>query len=749
VTLISFRLENEALNVRENDKALSFFAGDREILALAKPVLAPLFPETERIDAVVREVVANRRDLFAERLLSGGREPTCEAVASVLPQTISYDLIGDEESKWKYLVYPDGRIGIWCRKAVTGCENADVFLAFDPAREGFPYAGKPSTQGLLAGYLQVSVMSFWDGNQPRWEQIAYAVTAAGQTRIHIRVRERGGEPVYFSILSPDCETPEEWQALAYCHPIETEADGFYAGLFRIAKKSRAILAHGMQAEFSDERMRNAARAGLLKSFDTYVGVSPRYGATNYFYEPGPGAESFAPTTTTMVDACLGWGQFERARQYLRYFLNRYVSPRGELLHRDGGATLAEAGMLLATIRRYQEYTHDSSFHDCWEFARKIIRHLLDCLAAAGDDLVNGCPEDDCRHWTHNRWYSINAWLCRGLLEGEQLARILRKDNLVPEEWAEFARELPPRAETLRGRLDASLRANLPPDDGIIPPYPDFTTHFPSLCANEVYYPGCSHKLKFPAYVNYRVYLEMLSAGVLAEDLEAKLIRSREINGGEFLGLSRLWDDLIDDWPLYNYLEALLRRDDIRKFLLASFAHMAHHQARDTFFAPESTLLGRLGRLHCLPCQLVIPLALRGMLAWEDADALWLAKATPRAWLENGQKVSLSAAPTRWGQVDFEIESRIDSGKALICLRFLDAAPPLVLLRLRLPRGFRVVAVQGESGNRFAVDHAREFVRIETGGAGEISFTAVCACEPDSPDLDSAYSTEFCAEGFRI
>jgi len=37
---------------------------------------------------------------------------------------------------------------------------------------------------------------------------------------------------------------------------------------------------------------------------------------------------------------------------------------------------------------------------------------------------------------------------------------------------------------------------------------------------------------------------------------------------------------------------------------------------------------------------------RNLLVWQDGSTLWLAKATPRAWLEQGKKVSVKNAPTQ-------------------------------------------------------------------------------------------------------
>ena len=39
---------------------------------------------------------------------------------------------------------------------------------------------------------------------------------------------------------------------------------------------------------------------------------------------------------------------------------------------------------------------------------------------------------------------------------------------------------------------------------------------------------------------------------------------------------------------------------------------------------------------------------RNLLVMEDGESLWLARATPRAWLEQGKKIAVKNAPTYFG-----------------------------------------------------------------------------------------------------
>ncbi len=53
---------------------------------------------------------------------------------------------------------------------------------------------------------------------------------------------------------------------------------------------------------------------------------------------------------------------------------------------------------------------------------------------------------------------------------------------------------------------------------------------------------------------------------------------------------------------------------------------------------------------------------RNMLLMEDDQDLWLARGTPRSWLEHGKKITVRNAPTYFGSMAYEIASDVDNGK---------------------------------------------------------------------------------------
>jgi hypothetical protein len=95
---------------------------------------------------------------------------------------------------------------------------------------------------------------------------------------------------------------------------------------------------------------------------------------------------------------------------------------------------------------------------------------------------------------------------------------------------------------------------------------------------------------------------------------------------------------------------------------------------------------------------------RSMLVMEIGDVLWLARATPRVWLEQGKKISVKNAPTYYGTVAYEIVSDVDNGKISATIEMpirlpapdkggqAGKAPKEVVLRFRHPKSTPIKGV---------------------------------------------------------
>src|SRR6185369_5987204 len=94
---------------------------------------------------------------------------------------------------------------------------------------------------------------------------------------------------------------------------------------------------------------------------------------------------------------------------------------------------------------------------------------------------------------------------------------------------------------------------------------------------------------------------------------------------------------------------------------------------------------------------------RNLLVMEDGPNLWLARATPRAWLEQGKRISVKHAPTHFGSVDYEIVSAVDHGRITATIRMpARNAAKEVRLRMRHPVSapIKSVMVNGQDWKDF-------------------------------------------------
>ncbi len=171
---------------------------------------------------------------------------------------------------------------------------------------------------------------------------------------------------------------------------------------------------------------------------------------------------------------------------------------------------------------------------------------------------------------------------------------------------------------------------------------------------------------------------------------------------------------MDNEPVYMpQATAYLLRDDpkavIRDFysnLASGFSHtvlepLEHRWAHQQYYGPPSTD----GSWFNLYRHMLVDDLQRG--------TLFLAQATPRPWLEDGDKIEVSNAPTYFGNVSYTIQSQVASGKITASVDLANQpAPETLLIRFRGPQAkpMRSVTVNGQNWTDF--DAAKEWVRIK-------------------------------------
>lgn len=114
---------------------------------------------------------------------------------------------------------------------------------------------------------------------------------------------------------------------------------------------------------------------------------------------------------------------------------------------------------------------------------------------------------------------------------------------------------------------------------------------------------------------------------------------------------------------------------------------------------------------------------RDMLVMEEGTSLWAARGTPRAWLEQGKKITVKNAPTCFGPFAYEIVSDVSNGRITATVEMPSRrTPQSVLLRLRHPTmaPLKGVTVNGRTWKDF--DSQKEVVCLH-GVQGAISVIA--------------------------
>ena len=123
---------------------------------------------------------------------------------------------------------------------------------------------------------------------------------------------------------------------------------------------------------------------------------------------------------------------------------------------------------------------------------------------------------------------------------------------------------------------------------------------------------------------------------------------------------------------------------------------------------------------------------RNMLVMEEGRTLWLARATPRAWLEQGKTITVSDAPTHLGVTSFAIESDVDHDQIRATIHLPECEPgDVVLLRVRHPRSLPMARVEVDGQRWTEFDPVKEVVRF-AGGTGTVHVVCWYGREGGSP-----------------
>ncbi len=153
----------------------------------------------------------------------------------------------------------------------------------------------------------------------------------------------------------------------------------------------------------------------------------------------------------------------------------------------------------------------------------------------------------------------------------------------------------------------------------------------------------------------------------------------------------------------------LRKEE-RALIRAAFNWVPSYLDTENMTFWEHNYSAAWDKTHCTARGL---LQFRRLFVDEQEDSLWLALAVPEYYLENGKKVRVREAPTRFGTVSYSLESSTDRGYIEATVESPTRQPPReILLRVRHPGGSAIRSVRLNGKPYADFDAKPGIVRLE-------------------------------------
>ena len=681
-------------DLRHRDGALTLVSS-RGALPLAKRT-EPAFATAEPpyLGLQLKDIARAEADLLAEKLLAGGGDPDEDRVrAAAPPLASSFDpakigsrlawttFVGTVQAGDVMPIFPNGRDRAF--------RPEHVF----PALSGDDVA-KKRHEGLLGGWLP-AVHKVIPIDETRWYDLLVFADVGATDELVVQTWHR-------TLLVENGAVSKA----AYGHSnapfpprrVPPTPDAFYAALLAFVGAWRSALADMAPVALPKADWGDMTRHAFAKELMVRPrGVYPKYGVVDRDYF-GPEYDGFQDIFTSSLYANLEWGRFAQARAVLDNYFTDFVFDDGMINMR--GPETGQFGMTLSLLARYLAYTGDRATLERHrakiEATAEILTELHDESlklppADRGHGLIHGWSESDaCLHPDPSIWwkpyFSNSAFAVRGWIDIAGIWPQIGGSAAQAEAWKT-------RAERLRARLIASLRANIRRD--LTPPYVGplpgtKITYREALATRQRNEQGWSH----------RIYCELLQADVVPDDLANLIVDCVRGHGGTVIGVVANFSAANDThrdllgFITYGYAQQLLRLDRIEEYLLFLYAHRHHAHTPGGWVAAEVAGISGGLPLFCIPAQLTIPLLMRWMLVFEESDRerLHLGRALPRDWVGSGETIAIKGAPTRWGRADFSLRADRTAKEIVAEAALIGASRPAeVHVRLRMPRGTRIAS----------------------------------------------------------
>jgi hypothetical protein len=650
----------------------------------------------------LEDLVKQKRDVLAEEILSKPGDPTWEVVAAALPPLRVPTFVGTRYSVDK----PTYDYGAFSDEIYV--DVGKVFTEIQKARDN-----KDVWEGLIGGWLPVVRFLFPAGNDRAWEVVIFAEEDPAKFWT---------QPVWYRVLLIEGGQLKEAHQFYHHLPFpprgEPDAADLYRALLKVHTEWRRSFNPSMKVDVPDKRISDFCLHSLVREMITRVGDHPKYG-----YPPLGGidvfggygysnVDTFQDTFNSSVTAFLEWGAFDVAGRYIDNYFSNFVRDDGSIDTR--GPEIGQYGRMLTVFAKHYSYTRDDRLIRKHQKKLEAIIKLFDTLR---DESKKVPPEDASygiiRGWSeHDSGLKVNPYQYM-LPHFSNNAEASRGFHDLGQAWIELGKRtsdaalsktgarLVQEAEAMKKDLFTSMAKSV--DRKQNPPY------MPAVVGDT------------PTWGKGRVYSELLHSGVLSEEYVRIIKEYAAANAGRTLGLPgggmRLGGFLNS-----GHAYGILQNDWVREYILFYYAQMAHVYSRGAWTAVEGGRIdGTVSGPYATPSQVSIPIMTKWMLAFEEPfeETLWLAKSTPRAWLEQGQKISVSGTPTRFGTVAYEMQSAIQQGKVSAVIELPDGYSATTKVRFRTPGEGRMksVTLNGKEWKDFSA--AQEVVTIPPGLRGQV------------------------------
>ena len=648
----------------------------------------------------LEEVFGSEHDLLAEQILAKPGDPEYDAVAACFPPISKmhvYTFLGTHDCFEK--------VGVFYGGSTPNFDPAAYVPAIARIRDEHRV-----WDGLVGGWLP-AIRFVYPESSGNWsELVAFAPMRVENNNNRV-------QPVWYRLTRIENNVVQWVRYFDSYHPFpprsEQAAARFYEDLLSMRAGWERALAGGMKIEIPDQRLADLARHSLVRDMITRIGAFPKYGVFDRGYG-GSEHDGFPDTFNADTTAMLEWGLFELAGQYLDNYFACFVRDDGSILYR--GPETGQFGRMLTVVAEYFNNTSDYTLllkhrHRIDAVARLLLDLRTTALRLPSTDpaygMIAGWSEADaCLDPEPARYmqpyFSNSTEAERGF---HDLGRVWEKIGLARHraELAVWGQRLQEEARLIgidvQRAIARSILTNTQPQC------------LPSIAgAKDPFHIAVERDKLDPQFRSYRAYMEMLYSGNLNRDQVQMIINYRAAHHDTILGIPTCYGyntHELAGFLSYGHAYGLLQTDLIREYLLSLYSLMAHQYTRGTWTAPETRPLDpkQFAAPYCTPAQMVVPLLTRWMLVFEDpaSNVLWLAKATPRSWLEDGQTIAVSNAPTRWGTAAFKLESHLRE-RRIECKVTLPSrsAPDAIKLRLRVPLTniIRSVTLNGKNWTQF-------------------------------------------------